>query len=98
MTSLAVPADEGFGHMWNSGWASGWGGGWGGAWMMLMWVAILALTIWAIVALTRSGTDRTPGRSTPRQVLDQRFAAGEIDQTEYRTARNLLTRPDTDLH
>ena len=30
-------------------------------------------------------------RETPLQVLDRRFAAGEIDAEEYKRARDLLT-------
>lgn len=33
-----------------------------------------------------------PGtRETPLQILDRRFAAGEIDADEYKRARDLLT-------
>ncbi|HEY2598680.1 MAG TPA: SHOCT domain-containing protein [Candidatus Dormibacteraeota bacterium] len=33
-----------------------------------------------------------PGmRETPLQILDRRFAAGEIDAEEYKRARDLLT-------
>lgn len=32
----------------------------------------------------------TPHSETPRQILDRRFAAGEIDAEEYKRSRDLL--------
>lgn len=66
------------------------GGGWGG-WllMMLFMVAFWGLVIFALVALFR-GASRSGGeeasrlaRPDPLQILDERFARGEIDAEEY---------------
>jgi uncharacterized membrane protein len=62
--------------------------------MMLGWAVLIAVAVWAVVALTRR-TDRTDGPAAAppqpaRQVLDGRFAAGEISQQEYLAARRLL--------
>ena len=70
----------------------GWSYGWMFA-MMLGWVALIALAVWAVVALTRrSGPARGPPapQQPPWQTLDGRFAAGEISQQEYLEARQLL--------
>lgn len=83
---------NGFGHMWND-WTMGWGMGWGGGWMMLIWLAILGLIVWGIVALTRNSGRRDRDRGTgptPREILDRRYAAGEIDETAYEQARRRL--------
>ena len=71
----------------------GWSYGWMFA-MMLGWVLLIALAVWAVVALTRR-SDRvdappTAPLPTPRQALDGRFAAGEISAQEYLEARRLL--------
>jgi putative membrane protein len=67
--------------------------GWGG-WvlMVVLMVAFWALVIVGIVALFRAvaATDRPPrGAETDngraREILDERFARGEIDADEYRT-------------
>ena len=66
------------------------GVGWG--WGMLMMVVMVAFWgggIWAIVyAVTRVGrgsqAPHVPYRG-PEQILSERFAAGEIDEQEYRT-------------
>ncbi|NUO56430.1 MAG: SHOCT domain-containing protein [Hamadaea sp.] len=67
------------------------GYGFGGWWMMLMpllWIALIALGVWAVVrSLPQSG----PHRETPLEVLDRRYAHGEIDDTAYATARARLT-------
>jgi putative membrane protein len=73
------------------GWYVG-DGGYG--WMvvvMLGWVVLIGLAAWALVALTRS-TDSSPADEgpTPRQILDRRLAAGEIDHDEYFQRLRLL--------
>jgi putative membrane protein len=74
----------------------GWHGGmsgWGVALMTLstalFWV-LLAAGIVAVVRYTgRGGQDSTP-RPTPRDVLDDRFARGEIEDDEYRRRLHVL--------
>ena len=72
-------------------------GGWGGSgWMTLMpllWVVLIGAIVWAVVALTRRPSDRTlpqPRRETPQEILDRRFASGEIDIDAYTQARDQL--------
>lgn len=70
------------------------GTGWGG-WilMTLAIVAFWALVVVAVVALFR-GTQRsgepTVDRRDPMQVLDERFARGEIDEDEYHARSSVL--------
>ncbi|MFG2121985.1 SHOCT domain-containing protein [Streptomyces sp. NPDC048710] len=74
------------------------GGGW--AWMVfmpLLWVVLLGLVIWAVVRLTHpAGHDssshgwKQPPRETPKEILDRRFASGEIDAATYTEARERL--------
>ena len=75
--------------MWGNG--MGWGG-----WLLmtLTTVAFWALVVFGIVALFRgtSGSglrDRDPERGA-RQILDERFARGEIDAEEYSSRQSLL--------
>ncbi|MBK5223953.1 MAG: SHOCT domain-containing protein [Acidimicrobiia bacterium] len=63
----------------------GWGGGWMWLWgtlMMFSWVAIIAAAIWLV---TRA-RDRTvsPGSARAREILDERYARGELTTDEYR--------------
>ena len=82
LTSAAlaqVAADtEGWGHM------DGWGGGWMWLWgtlMMLSWVAIIAAAVWFLT----QNRDTTAGRpSRAREILEERYASGELSTDEYR--------------
>ena len=68
--------------------------GWGG--WVLMTVSVLAF--WAlvaavVVALVRSGRGDTRPHERPKEaleLLDERFARGEIDETDYHRRRELL--------
>ncbi len=70
----------------------GWGGnGWVGlVWMVLMWGAILAV-VFAVVRGT-TGTSARGERSSPGplEILDERFARGEISAEEYAERRQVL--------
>ena len=56
--------------------------------MVLAWVAVLVLVIWAVRARVL-GTHGTV-RAEPRDVLKQRYAAGEISDAEYEQARRAI--------
>lgn len=78
------------------------GGGFGMGWAWLWWLLILVGVVAIVIGLLRAGTsgrrngrdDEAPstGRpaSTARQILDERFARGEIDEDEYRARRREL--------
>ena len=67
------------------------GGGW---WlgMMLVMVLFWAAVILGIVWLVRGGFDGSRGgrRETPTEILDRRFAEGEISAEEYRERRQVI--------
>jgi putative membrane protein len=68
--------------------------GWGMAVMLTAMAAFWALVILGAVWLARSLTGRTAEDSTypqdAREVLDRRFAEGEIDEDEYRARTRVL--------
>jgi putative membrane protein len=69
------------------------GWGWGGMWLGPLFMLIpLALLIAAIVLLVRwmgSGSGNGGGRvRTARDILDERYASGEIDREEYQRRRD----------
>ncbi len=70
----------------------GWGMGLAGwIFMGLFWVAIIGLVVWAVVALLPGSRPGGHGRpDTPEEILDRRFALGEIDAEQYRRAREEL--------
>lgn len=85
------------------GWYSGWG--WGG-WLvmsltMLVFWGLLAFGVVALVrTLRRDDRDRPaataalpePRRPDAQEILDERFARGEIDADEYQRRRGMLSR------
>lgn len=74
----------------------GWyNGGWSGMGMVLMllfWAVLIAALVWGVARLTRrpgEGIETRPVES-PRQILDRRFASGDLTQEQYATARRTL--------
>lgn len=75
----------------------GWEGmaAWGWIFMVVFWVALIALVVAAVAALFPRGRG-TGGRGaaspeSPEEILDRRFAEGEIDAEAYRSMRAELT-------
>lgn len=79
-----------------------WDGG-GRAWVIFMpvlWIVLTGLAVWAVVRLTHSpsgsaagrgeGRDGDGRRESPEDVLDRRYASGEIDTDMYTEARERL--------
>jgi putative membrane protein len=82
---------------WDSGW--GWGAWLGMSLLMLAFWALVAVCVVAVVrALSRHDEPGSaePARMSPhaadaREILDARFAHGEIDAEEYTRRRDLLS-------
>lgn len=64
-------------------------GNWAPWWHWLsmagVWIVVLALIVWAVIALFP-----TRPRRSPQQLLDERFARGALDVDEYRQRRDEL--------
>jgi putative membrane protein len=79
--------------MWDSDW--GWGGMMGGGLgMILFWGLIILLIVLAVRWLGAFGSSRGSAaliEKTPLQVLQERYARGEIDKEEYEERRKTLT-------
>jgi putative membrane protein len=74
---------------------NGWMGGGGFIFMGLFWIFLIGLGIWLVTWLTRRDHNSVH-QENPRQVLDRRFAAGEIDATAYAQARRLVENHSSD--
>jgi putative membrane protein len=90
-------------HHWDGGWsAADWllmGFG-----MLLFWALVVAGIIWAVhyagnrpaaaghgVPLDKPTSPAGPARPSAQEILDERYARGEISDEEYRTRRDNLT-------
>jgi putative membrane protein len=71
--------------MWE--WHSGWAWWWMGVGMLVFW----GLVAWLIVTLVRQGDRSRTGRGA-REILDERYARGEIEENEYRRRTELIRR------
>ncbi len=79
----------GYGPMMGYGWR-------GMGWMMaangVFWLAVLVLVAVLAYRLVRSGEHaRHPGRSAGLDLLDERYARGEIDREDYLRRKQDLT-------
>lgn len=70
--------------------------GWG--WMVVMpllWVALVGIVVWAIIRLTQPDASTLTANpamgESAREVLDRRFASGDIDDETYDRMRGKLT-------
>jgi len=73
----------------------GWGMGLGLLFMLLFWGALIALAVWLVRALFPSANQppASPGDRplSAREILDRRFARGEIDREEYDLMRKTIS-------
>jgi putative membrane protein len=78
--------------MWHMGW--GWGGMLFGTLTMLVVLAgvvvLAALLVRWLGGGAGHGHDVSPTRRTPLEILQERFAKGEIDKQEYEERRRVL--------
>ena len=60
--------------------------------MVAFWALVIGAVVWLVRGLSR-GNERPDALSSPdpRQVLAERFARGEIDETEYRERLAVLS-------
>jgi putative membrane protein len=80
--------------MWWDGNSGGWGAGMM-VFMILFWVALIGLAVWAVLRLTGGGQRQTPPGpddqvDSARHILDRRFASGDIDAEQYAQMRRVL--------
>lgn len=72
----------------------GFGMGGGMIAMTVFWVGLLVLVIWGVAQASTGrggGRDENPRLETPEEILDRRYATGELDEDTYRSMRETLT-------
>jgi|GEM_PF-735789 len=92
-TPFAVLADSGNGweHGPHSMWGSGTGGMMFGFVMMVAVIAAIAVLVVLVVrALGATGQGAASSSKTPVEILEERFARGEIDAEEFEARRQVL--------
>lgn len=66
-------------------------GGWVA--MIALWVAVLAVVIWAVCRMFPTPRRRPDPSLDPQALLDARLASGEVDPETYRSLRSHLADP-----
>ena len=67
----------------------GWGMGLGMLWGGLLWLVIIGLLVWAVIAFTGSRRGQSAD-DEPVEILKRRFARGEITEAEFEQAKRRL--------
>jgi putative membrane protein len=64
-----------------------------GGWMIIVWVLIIALIVWGVIALVKRGTSAsdTPRKRDPLEIAGERYARGEISTEEYEEIKKNLS-------
>jgi putative membrane protein len=61
--------------------------------MVLFWALVIVAVVWAVRAMSHGNAPSTSARrgETPLEILEHRFAQGEIDAQEFEERRATLT-------
>ena len=83
---------EGWGYSPREMMGNGSGMFFGGGLMWLFWFLVIAALAWLVVALVRDSSDRESKSKSAIEILEERFARGEIDRDELEEKREALRR------
>ncbi len=64
-----------------------------GGWMIIVWVLIIALIVWGVIALVKRGSSAlyTSQKHDPMDTAKVRYASGEISKEEYEEIKRNLS-------
>lgn len=94
LAAWAQPSDRpGWGYGWDMGW--GWGHMLsGGLMMLLFWGGIILVIVFAVRAISGGSPQGAPpaaSRNKALEILQERFARGEIDKDDFEERKRLLS-------
>ena len=61
----------------------GFGMSFGGGFMWLFWILLVVVIVWAVNAAAGSSNNPSKKQRSALDILNERYARGEIDQDEY---------------
>jgi putative membrane protein len=77
-------------HEWWDTWGSGSGMLFGHFLTLILFFAAIIFAMALLRSFVFQSSERAPRSPTAKEILDQRFAKGEIDKDEYEAKRRLL--------
>lgn len=75
-------------------WEYGYGGGLMGIGMILFWLIPIVLLVWLLAKAASGRSAKEESQPSPREILDARYARGEIGRDEYQERRADLEGPN----
>jgi len=60
--------------------------------MILFWTLVILVTVYLVKALLRGGTAENQNGESAQEILEKRFAGGEISKEEFEDALEKLRR------
>lgn len=66
--------------------------GFGGGIMWVFWILLIAALIWAVISITGRDRRSTGGGKSALDILQERYAKGEIDREEFEQKRKDLSQ------
>ena len=70
----------------------GWGHnmGFGGGFMWIVWIVLIVAIVWLVITVARQDRSSGDRDASPREILDRRYAQGEIDHETYERMKKEL--------
>ena len=68
------------------------GFGMGLLWMVLLWAGLIALVVWLVRALFPPAGRQAPDDLDAKQILDRRYAHGEISREQYDQMKETISK------
>ena len=64
-----------------------------GGWMIIVWIVVIGLIVWGVVALLRRGSSApdTSQKRDPLEIARERYAKGEISKGEFEEIKKNLS-------
>jgi putative membrane protein len=72
------------------GYGDGFGMGYGGGFMWLFWILLIVAVVWALKTFAGNGERTEKKDKSALEILQERYARGEIDQAEFEQKRKDL--------
>ena len=75
-------------------WGGDFGMGYGLSWifMILFWTFVILVTVYLVKALLRGGSADDKNNESAQELLEKRFAKGEMSKEEFEDAMEVLKR------